>query len=111
MIRVYLYTNPHGDIYAFKAYDHGEGIVCAAVSALSINCVNSIEALTDTHFTCDYDTTGGFLAFKYPAAKAGQASSDTALLLNSYRLGIEAIATDYKTELTVYLNDTPLFGS
>ena len=108
MIKIYFEITPSGNIHSFKAYDHGDDVVCAAVSALSLNCVNSIDALTEANFSCDYDSTGGFLHFQYPDAKENIPDPYTDLLLNSYRLGIESIAQEYKNHIEVYLNDTPL---
>ena len=105
MIKVYLYTNTHGDVYAFKAYDHGDAIVCSAVSALALNTVNSIEFFTEDVFTCEYENDGGYLFFESASAKAGQQKKDVKLLLDSFRLGIDSIADNYEGQIEIYQND------
>ena len=105
MIKVYLYTTSASELYAFKAYDHGDAIVCSAVSALALNTVNSIEFFTDDVFTCEYDNDGGFLFFESSSAKAGELKKDVKLLLDSFRLGIESIADNYESQIEIYIND------
>ena len=105
MIRVYIYTNAHADVQSFKAYDHGDPVVCAAVSALTLNTINSIEFFTDDVFTCDYDQAGGFLFFESQSAKANETKTDVKLLLDSFRLGIESISDNYGAEISLYVND------
>ena len=101
MITVALYRNAGGAIYGFKADDHGESLVCAAVSTLSINAVNSVETFTDLEFTCDFYEEGGFLSFELPAIKAGAENRDAHVLLESLRLGLKALENDYFDEIRV----------
>lgn len=70
--------------------DYGHDVVCAAVSALVINTVNSIETFTDDHFECTSDEkNGGDLTLKI----VDKISSESKLLLNSLLLGLEAVKT------------------
>ena len=41
--------------------DAGEDIVCAAISALTINCINSIETFTNDEFLLDTDEEAGLI--------------------------------------------------
>jgi hypothetical protein len=77
----------------------GRDIICAGVSALVINTVNSIEALTDAQYQLDTDETSGLIDFTLQ----GQADHDhdTALLLKSMILGLQGIQTDYGDEYLV----------
>lgn len=101
MIKAYLYRNDKGEIYGLKVYDHGDSIVCAAVSALVINAVNSIEKLTDEKIDYSYDEEGGFISMELPNVKAGSYNHDCDLLLKSLRLGLLSVKADYKEHITV----------
>ena len=72
--------------------DAGEDIICAAVSALAQNTVNSIEAFTGDEFTCDVDD--GYLSVEFPK----KLSAESKLLMNSLNLGLTNIAEAYGTE-------------
>ncbi len=74
-------------------YDrYGNDIVCAAVSVLTINVINSIEVLSDgAEYTCDSDEEGGRISFSLKSDPSGKAS----LLLDSYLLGLKGIEQDY----------------
>jgi len=102
MIKAYVYTNANSDVYGFEIYEHGDKIVCAAVSALSLNAVNSIERFCDTKFICNWDEKGGFLSLEVPALKANEKIKDVALLLNSFFLGILGIEENYPKDITIY---------
>ena len=72
--------------------DPGEDILCAAVSALTQNTVNSIEAFTEDEFVCDVDD--GYLDVRFPNKLSGESK----LLMNSLNLGLENIVRAYGTE-------------
>jgi uncharacterized protein YsxB (DUF464 family) len=67
MIEVTFFKNDADDFIGFKAKNHGESIICAAVSVLTQNTVNSVEMFTDSDFEIDYDPKGGFMDFKLKA--------------------------------------------
>ena len=67
----------------------GQDIVCAAVSALTINLANSIENLTDT--VCDISSDDGLIDIVFGA----DVDEKCDLLIASYRLGIESIIKAY----------------
>ena len=56
MIEIRIKKSDRGDIIGFHMSghadyaEHGSDVVCAGVSALVINCINSIEEFTDTKF-------------------------------------------------------------
>ncbi|MCL2610279.1 MAG: ribosomal-processing cysteine protease Prp [Defluviitaleaceae bacterium] len=89
MVKIYLYEN------GFKAYNHTDPVVCAAVSALSINTVNSIEALTDAKFICEHDDEG-FLKFSLDSE-----DEKAKLLLKSFKLGIYSIKESYPKHIQI----------
>ena len=55
MTKITFYQGVDGSFHGFHSQDHagysaeGQDIVCAAVSALVINFVNSLDELTDDH--------------------------------------------------------------
>ena len=101
MITVEFYENENGSIYGFELKDHSESNVCAAVSALTINTVNSIEKFTEGRFICEYNESGGHLFFEHPLLKSGGASRDATLLLNAMVLGLYGVMDGYKSEIKI----------
>ena len=97
MTCVTFLTDPDGAIRGFETDGHagfaekGEDIVCAAISALTINTVNSVETFAEDLFDCDEDEERGNIKFLLKAP----ASKEAKLLLDSYRLGIEEISKTY----------------
>ncbi|WP_159564341.1 ribosomal-processing cysteine protease Prp [Streptococcus halichoeri] len=69
--------------------EYGFDIVCAAVSALAINFINSLEALTQTQADVTMDAVeGGYMRVSVPhdTSKNGQ------LLFESFLLGMTNIS-------------------
>ena len=56
MTKVTIYKNDMNECVGFRAYGHagyaeeGQDVVCAAISVLTINTMNSIEAFTEEEF-------------------------------------------------------------
>ncbi len=69
--------------------EEGQDIICAAVSILMINTVNSIERFTEDDFTCD--DGDGFMEITVDR----EASPGTKLLMRSLCLGLEGIRQSY----------------
>ena len=74
--------------YAEEGYD----IICAAVSVLVVNAVNSIETFTDDKFAAREDDGIVELILE------GSVSDKTTLLLDSMILGLRDIQTQYGNE-------------
>lgn len=70
--------------------EEGEDIICAAVSALVINTINSIEQFTEDTFTCDCQD-GMIKSWEFPS----DVSKATALLMDSLRLGLQNVEKSY----------------
>ncbi len=70
--------------------DEGEDIVCAAVSALVINTVNSIEKFTGDPFICDC-RDGMIQNWEFTSG----VSRGTELLMDSLMLGLANIQESY----------------
>ena len=100
MIKVTIYkTSRHEytgfDMSGHAEYDNpGKDVVCAAVSALVINAVNSIEHFTDDKTSCVSDEERGNITFRF----AQVPSHDAALLLDSMIFGLEEIEENNEYE-------------
>ena len=103
MIEVTVYQNTDGKKIGFSSVGHagydeyGHDIVCAGVSALVINCINSIENFCDVMFKVDADDEGGNIKFMLNAPADG----DSELLINSMILGLKGIQNDYGNDYTI----------
>lgn len=74
--------------------EYGKDIICASVSALAINTVNSIEKFTGDKFHVQTDDEKGLLAFEFESA----VSKESELLIDSLQLGLLGIKNDYPKE-------------
>ena len=101
MIKVKIYRNRNGEIYAFDALNHSQDIVCSAVSALTLNTINAIEKFTDTTFTCKFDDNGGFLRFSCDDIRKNKHIHDVNLLLNTLSLGLSGIKEQYSDSIII----------
>nr|WP_027870796.1 ribosomal-processing cysteine protease Prp [[Eubacterium] cellulosolvens] len=85
MTRVTFYQNRNGQLTGFEAADHagyaeaGEDIVCAAVSALVIHTINSVERFTSQDADSSADEENAVIHFSLK----GEISHDAELLLKS----------------------------
>lgn len=99
MIKLRFYRNYKGDLYGFECENHGEPVVCAAVSALTLNCANTLEELAGLRLECLLDENKGYLRVLVSVVKDGGKSEKAELLLGSLALGIKAIADEYPGEI------------
>ncbi len=97
MIQVTIYQNTQGRFRGFVISGHagyasrGKDIICAAVSALSLNFVHSVEHLTKDPFRTECEEEKGILRFKF----LGTASRQSILLMESMILGMQSIRDSY----------------
>jgi uncharacterized protein YsxB (DUF464 family) len=97
MIQITFYKNSIGDYIGFKSLGHagyaesGHDIVCAGVSVLVINTINSLETFTQDEIKLKIDEKKGLIEFRFvnPITKEGT------LLMNSLELGLKGIRQDY----------------
>ncbi|MGL6197785.1 MAG: ribosomal-processing cysteine protease Prp [Lachnospiraceae bacterium] len=95
MIHITIYQNAESKCIGFRSEGHaeyeeqGQDIVCAAVSVLVINTINSIETFTDDKFVIN-SAESGFLDFRI----SGVPSPEASLLLNSMNLGLTEMEQD-----------------
>ena len=68
---------------------HGYDIVCAAISSLTINAINSLEQIA--HKQVDYYDGEGFIEYEI----RGKPSIQSNVLLESVSLGYKSIAESY----------------
>ena len=101
MIRAKVYKNTSKDVYAFEIKNHTDSNVCAAVSALSQNAINSIEVFTDQKFSYNINEKG-FLSFK---CLTKNIEPSAALLLNSFLLGLQGIAESYPEKIYLKIKE------
>jgi len=100
MIRVTVYKTRRHEYAGFDLSGHagyeeaGHDIICAAVSALVINTVNSVEQFTDDKTSCMSDDTEGNIQFRFKDTP----SHDASLLFDSMLLGLEAIEENSEYE-------------
>jgi len=100
MIKISIYKNAEGIYTGFKSIGHagfahkGQDIVCAAVSVLVINTINSIETFTSDKFQMNSDEESGLIEFRVLT----QISNESILLLKSLVLGLQGIIEDYGHE-------------
>ena len=89
MIRITIYQNKQNKCIGFHSEGHaeyeeqGQDIVCAAVSMLVINTINSIEMLAKDKFVLDAEESG-YIDYRIE----GDPTKEAALLLNSMILGL-----------------------
>ncbi|MBR1736831.1 MAG: ribosomal-processing cysteine protease Prp [Firmicutes bacterium] len=85
-----------GLIYGFDIKDHGDPIVCSGVSVLTMNTVNSLEALLGIVSDVKMDESGEiyFTVSDYKNDKAQ-------LILRSLELGLRSIEEEYNEDIKV----------
>ena len=97
MTHVTIYTNQENAFTGFLCEGHagyaneGEDIVCAGISTLVINTINSIEALTATQILADAEQESGTIHVNFPSGCDLQAK----LLVDAMILGLQGIQTNY----------------
>jgi len=100
MIKVSIYKNAENLITGFSLSGHadfseyGSDVVCAAVSVLVINTINSIENFTSDTFHLEQDEKKGFIEFQV----ISKMSDGARLLLNSLALGLQGIQDEYSAK-------------
>ncbi|GAF13355.1 ribosomal protein [Bacillus sp. JCM 19046] len=110
MIHVRIQQNQHEDIVAFvmsghaEAGPHGQDIVCAGASAVSIGAVNAIHALCDVDIVVDSAGEGGYLKCAVPSGLTTRIFEDVQLLLQGLKLSLEAMMETYPSFITVEID-------
>ena len=71
--------------------EYGTDIVCAAVSILALNTLNSIEIFCEDIISVEEDTENGLLAAEFK----NKLSEKAKLLMDSLLLGLDGISKEY----------------
>ena len=109
MIQVTIYKTGRHEYVGFDLSGHagyddlGKDIVCAAVSSIVINTVNSIERFTDDRTSCISDEGDGRIEFRFSQTP----SHDASLLLDSMILGLEQIedSSEYESYIDIIFKE------
>ena len=107
MTKITVYKYKTGDIEGFRCEDHagfarkGKDIVCAAISVLVINTINSIEQLTDEDFVCEQDEKNAVISFHLKENHSEKAQ----LLLQSMVLGLSNVESENKKYISITLQE------
>ncbi|MCR5705145.1 MAG: ribosomal-processing cysteine protease Prp [Eubacterium sp.] len=73
----------------------GEDIVCAGISVLTINLINSLEQLSEDAFSVKEDEETGYIKVWMSYEEEEEPSYESQILFDSYLLGVEYIEKDY----------------
>ena len=98
MTEVRIYKTKSGEYRKFICDGHagyaeyGNDIVCAAISALVINTVNSLEEIAKEPIQVEADETAGRISCSFLKQPLQEAS---VVLMNSLTLGLSHIAAQY----------------
>jgi uncharacterized protein YsxB (DUF464 family) len=109
MIKVTIRRDSQGRVQSFQVSGHagfaraGEDIVCAAVSILTQNTVNSIETLL--HVKIPGVSEEGFLKCEIPPLE-GLLSDQVQLLLESMVYGLSSLSEEYPKYVRMVDHDT-----
>ena len=71
--------------------DSGEDIVCAAISVLTINTINSIEKFTEDEIVTSQDEKKGIITLTFRNTPSKEAD----LLMKAFELGVVSISDQY----------------
>ncbi|MDR2546607.1 MAG: ribosomal-processing cysteine protease Prp [Lachnospiraceae bacterium] len=97
MTKVVIKRTNDGDFAGFKCEGHadyrprGEDIICAALSVLTINTINSLEVLAKEPMTVEKNEENGHIAVTFTQ----KTSAEARLLMESYVLGLSEIFNHY----------------
>ena len=100
MTTVTIIQSKDGEYKGFVCAGHagyansGSDIVCAAISVLVINTINSLDQLTKASIDVETEETDGYIScqFKEPLNEAQK------LLMDSFVLGIEHVVDGYGSQ-------------
>ncbi|WP_078391812.1 ribosomal-processing cysteine protease Prp [Shouchella patagoniensis] len=110
MIDVRIQHSLHGDIIGFtmsghaEAGPHGQDIVCAGASAVSIGTVNAIHALCNVDVVVDTAGEGGYLECAVPDGLSPRKYEDVQLLMKGLELSLLSMEETYRSFITVEID-------
>ncbi len=85
-------------VFGHSGYDDsGKDIVCAGISALTINFINSVEEFMDDRFVVTTNEEDGMIDFKFESTP----SKESQVLIDSLVFGLENLEQDYKDFISI----------
>ena len=103
MTKITIFRNRDQVFTGFDCLGHagyaeeGEDIVCAGISALVINTINSLGIYTKEKFSTDSDEETGMITLKFDSP----AGHDADLLMKSLVLGLQGIQNTYGNDYII----------
>ena len=107
MTNIKLYARKGGDIFGMQVKGHagfgvrGTDVVCASVSILTINTINSIQKLTSDKCNEKVNARKATIDFEID----GEVSRESKVLLESLKMGLEAISKDYPGNVKITVEE------
>ena len=104
MISITVFRDSQNQISGIECRGHadfdeyGKDIVCAAVSALTLNFANSVEKFTDDSFSGQMDEETGEFVFHFDD---GKISRESRLLMDSLVLGLTNIQESFGKNILI----------
>ena len=97
MTNITIFRDKNQNVLGFECIGHagfagfGQDVVCAGISILVQNTINSIQTYTEEGFSCEADEKSGDIRFHFSVVP----EHDAALLINSMILGLQGIQSSY----------------
>jgi len=110
MIHAAIFHDGKGRLTGFSVKGHagyaeeGSDIVCAAVSALTITCVNSLEAVCGITPTVE-GGEDGYLKAMLPCPLAENAAHDAQVLLRALETGLQSMTEAYSPYIKLSIQE------
>ncbi len=107
MVNVTIYKDSSDQFVGFMFKGHagsdkyGKDIVCASVSVLAINTINSIEQFTNDTFDFDSDEESGYMKFRL----TDKLSKESKILMDSLVLGITGVQEDNEKYIRIVFKE------
>ncbi len=103
MVEIDVRKSEHGNVTGFHVSghagfaEHGSDVICAGVSVLVINCINSIEQFSNTKFDLIQNEKDGVIDFTCKEPLDDRA----VVLLQSLLYGLKEIQDTYGKEYVI----------
>lgn len=107
MIEVNVVRNADNEIFSFEmkghadSGPHGQDIVCAGASAVSIGTVNAIDQLCSVQLDIELEDNGGFLRCSVPNGLDRQTYEKVQLLLEAMIVSLTSISEQYGKHIKI----------
>ena len=107
MTNIIFYARKDGTIFGLQSKGHagfgvrGTDVVCASVSILVINTINSIQKLTSDKCNEKVNSRKATIDFEID----GEVSRESKVLLESLKMGLEAISKDYPGNVKITVEE------